>query len=99
MGKVIDITDKLNFEGNPIIRVKGQDLEVQAGAENMLRILGLFGSGKTEMQAAAEAIEMLFNKEDRKKIEKLKLSIKDYMTVIKEAINAATDGGDDPGEQ
>lgn len=99
MAKVVDITDKLSFDENPVIRIKGQDLEVQAGAENILRILGLFGSEKNELRAAAEATELLFNEKDRKKLEKMKLNIKDYTEVIKTAIYIATEEEENTGEQ
>lgn len=99
MAKVVDITEKLSFDENPVIRVKGEDLEVQADAENMLRILGAFGSGKTEIQAAMEAVKMLFNERDRKKINKLKLNIKDYMELIRNSINIAVGEEDSLGEQ
>lgn len=99
MARVVDITDKLSFDENPVIRIKGEELEVQSGAENMLRILGLFDSEKTEVHAAVEAAELMFNDRDKKKIARMKLQIGDYMQLIKEAINVALDADDSQGEQ
>ena len=98
MGKIVDITDKLSFDENPLIRIKGEDLEIQASAENMLKIMGMFESGKTEIQAAMEATDLIFNERDKKKIKKLELQIKDYMKLIQIAINTAMDLEEGQGE-
>lgn len=42
MAKVIDITDKLNFEESPAITIKGQVYKVNDSAETMLKLMGLF---------------------------------------------------------
>lgn len=99
MAKVVDITEKLSFNENPVLRIKGEDLEIQSSAENMLKILGMFDSGKTEIQAAVEATELLFNERDKKKIKKLNLQISDYMKVIKLAVDTAMEEDDSQGEQ
>lgn len=98
MGKILDITDKLSFDENPVIRIKGEDLEIQASAENMLKIMGMFDSGKTEIQAAMEATDLIFNERDKKKIKKLGLQIKDYMKLIQIAIDTAMDLEESQGE-
>ena len=41
MSKIIDITDKLDFEENPRLKVKDIELEVDASAENLLKVMGL----------------------------------------------------------
>ena len=35
MGKIIDITDKLSFDGNPKLKIKDNELEVNADAPTM----------------------------------------------------------------
>lgn len=97
MSKVIDITDKLSFNENPILKVKNQQLEVQADAETMLRIMGLFNE-KSETVAAVEAASLLFSEADKRKIAKMKLSMKDYMVLIETAMNVAM-GENEEGEQ
>ena len=44
MAKMIDITEKLTFEGNPSLLIKGKKLEVNADAPTMLKVMGLMGS-------------------------------------------------------
>ena len=41
MAKVIDITDRLDFDENPVIKVRGVELEVNADAATMLKVMGL----------------------------------------------------------
>lgn len=84
-----DITDKLSFDENPTLKVKGEVIEVQADAMNVLKIMGLFDGEKSESKATLEAAEMLFSKKDREKIKGMKLQFKDYVTLVQEAINIA----------
>ena len=98
MGKIVDITDKLSFDENPVIRIKGEELEILADAENMLKIMGMFDSGRTEIQAAMEATDLIFNERDKKKIKKLELQIKDYLKLIQIAIDTAMDLEENQGE-
>ena len=41
MAKIVDITEKLSFEGNPRLKIKGRELEVNADAPTMLKVMGL----------------------------------------------------------
>lgn len=95
--KVIDITEKLNFEQRPKIIIKKAEIEVNNSAETMLKVMGAFSS-KDEAEAVTEAIELLFDKENRQKLNKLKLSFKDFMTVVECAMNLIQ-GDEDGGEQ
>lgn len=97
MAKVVDITDKLSFEENPKLKIKDVEVTVNADAETMLRIMGSFGN-KTELQASLEAYELMFSEKDRRQIAKTKLSAKDLMTLIQEAMSLVM-GGDSEGEQ
>ena len=96
MGKVVDITEKLSFDENPTIVIKGEKLEVNTDARTVLEILGLF-QNKNEMEAVSEAYEKLFSEKDRKKIEKMKLPFKDFQTLIEEAMELVT-GDNEEGE-
>ena len=51
MAKTIDITDKLAFDENPKLVVKGKELEVNADATTVLKIMGILGDGDN-MQTA-----------------------------------------------
>lgn len=99
MSKVVDITDKLSFDTNPVLKVKNESFEVQSDAETVLKIMGLFNGEKNEMEAATEAVKLLFDKEDQKRLMKMKLSFKDYMILIKQAIDLAAGNGEESGEQ
>ena len=95
MGKIVDITEKLKFEQNPVLKIRDVELEVNADAKTMLEIMGLFKS-RSEIEAATEAMEKLFGEGDRKKLESLNLSFRDYMTVMSEAMDLIQ--GDSQGE-
>lgn len=41
MAKIVDITDKLSFDENPKLVIKGKELEVNADAPTMLKVMGL----------------------------------------------------------
>lgn len=97
MAKVVDITDKLSFDQNPVIAIKDQQCEINADAKSMLEIMGLF-AGKGQAEAAIEAYEILFSKKDREKIDKMNLPFKDFMKVIEIAMNMVI-GEEEPGEQ
>ena len=96
MAKVVDITDKLSFDQNPMIMIKDQQYEVNADAKSMLEIMGMF-SNKPETEAAIGAYEILFSEKDRKKIDKMNLPFKDFMKVIEISMNLVV-GEDGQGE-
>lgn len=96
MKKIVDITEKLAFDENPVLVVKGEKLEVQADAENLLIMMGLFDN-ESSQEAAIKSYNLLFSEKDREKLAKMKLSFRDLVTVIQEAITLAT-GGESLGE-
>lgn len=98
MAKKIDITEKLNFDENPRIIVKGTEYEVNADAETVLKIMGLLGNGENVNPASVmKMYELMFEKKEREKIEKLKMQFQDFRTFIFEAINLIT-GDEEQGE-
>lgn len=100
MAKIVDITDKLSFYGNPCLMIRGEKLEVNADAPTMLKIMGIMktdGSG-VELEVIMSAYELVFPEESRNVIDKMKLSVQDWMTVVEAAINLIM-GDDEPGEQ
>lgn len=97
MSKVVDITDKLDFDSNPKIKIKDKEYEVNSDAETVLKVMGQFGeNGQLSPAALVRIYELIFNEKDRKAIDKLKLKFKDFTEVI----NAATDLiiGEEEGE-
>ncbi|MBE5973202.1 MAG: hypothetical protein E7251_01220 [Paenibacillaceae bacterium] len=99
MARVADITDKLTFEGNPSLIIKGKKLEVNADAPTMLKVMGIMSADKPGLNEIIKAYEMMFPEKSQKEIEKLKLSFNDLVVVIKEGINLITGENDTPGEQ
>lgn len=99
MSKVLDITDKLSFDTNPVIVVKGEELEVHSDAATVIKIIGLFNGEKSELEASTEAIDLLFSKKDKEKIKNLNLLMKDYKILIQEAVNLAVGDDDSEGEE
>lgn len=98
MAKVIDITDKLSFDENPKLKIKGIVVTVNADAETMLKIMGAFGN-ESEMQASLKAYDLMFSEKDRKKINGLKLPARSLMTLIQEAMNLVMGEGDSGEDQ
>lgn len=99
MAKVIDITDKLTFDGNPSLVIKGKKLEVNADAPTMLKVMGLMGSGEPGPKEIVDMYEMMFPEKSQKEIEKMKLGFGDLVTVVEAAVGLIIDGEDSRGEQ
>ncbi len=88
MAKIVDITEKLEFEENPRLKVRDTEIEVNADAATMLKVMGVLGD--TEEPGAREVTQMyelMFAEEEREKIEQMKLSFKDFTTLVYTAIS------------
>lgn len=88
MGKIVDITDKLEFNENPVIKIRDVELEVNTDAKTILQIMGIFDA-ESEIQAALKSANLLFGNDGMKKLEKMKLSIKDFLAVIQTSMDIA----------
>lgn len=98
MSKLIDITDKLNFEEKPSVRVKNVDLAINNDAVSMLKVAALFEDGNGKSKDVIEMYHLLFDESEREKIEKLKLNMHDFNALISESAKIATDDLTDEGE-
>lgn len=99
MAKIVDITDKLTYEENPRIKVKGEEIEVNADAATILKLMGILSEQETPGPKEIIAMyELIFRPEEREKIEGLKLRFTDFTTLIYAAISLVT-GDPEPGEQ
>lgn len=67
MVKKVDITEKLNFDENPKMVIKGVEIEVNADAETMLKIMGEFSS-KSELHASLGAFQLFSQIKNRKRL-------------------------------
>lgn len=100
MARKIDITDKLSFEENPSLIIKGKNIEVNSDAPTMLKVMGLMSSDDPGAQEILEAYNMVFPEKSKKEIEKMKLGFKDLIIVVQEAVQLIS-GVEEPdgGEQ
>lgn len=99
MAKTVDITDKLSFDENPFLVIKGKKLEVNADAPTMLKVMGLMGKGDPGPDEIMQAYNMVFTDKAQKEIEKLKVSFKDLMIIIESAVDLIVGEDSEPGEQ
>ena len=98
MARKVDITDKLTFEGNPILVIKGKELEVNADAPTMLKVMGLVGGNPGPKEIVA-MYDLMFLEKARKELDKLKLTFDDLVTVINAAVSLITGEDSEQGEQ
>nr|DAH30458.1 MAG TPA: hypothetical protein [Caudoviricetes sp.] len=92
MSKIIDITNKLNFEEKPKILVKGTEIEVNDDAISFIKAIALFDSEDgVKTSDILSALELLFDEENREKIAKLHLSFVDLSTLIRTATDLIAD--------
>lgn len=100
MSKIIDITNKLNFEEKPIIKVKDVEIEANNEAATMLKIVALFDeiSESGSVKDVLTIYDLLFDEENRKKIESLKLSYEDFLTFVMESAQLLMSNGEEPDE-
>lgn len=101
MSKIVNITEKLEMDGNPYLVIKDEKLEVNADAATMLKIMGKYGEIE-ESEATPKDIldlyDLMFPEESRMKIEKLKLSFNDLTVVVMEAQKLITGAKETEGE-
>lgn len=93
---IYSLTEKLKFDENPQIEVKGKKFTIQSDAETVLELIDVLNT-RGEMQAAIDAFGILFTEKDQKAIKALKLKFDDYMLVLSTAISLAL--GEDPDEE
>lgn len=98
MSKLIDITDKLNFEEKPSVRVKNVDLAINNDAVSMLKVAALFEDGNGKSKDVIEMYHLLFDESEREKIEKLKLNMHDFNALISESTKIVQGDLTDEGE-
>ena len=98
MSKIIDITDKLNFEEKPIIKVKDVEIKANNDAVTMLKIIALFDNDGKDMSVknVLDIYNLLFNEENQQKIDSLKLSFEDFSTLVVNAAQAVINDNEEP---
>lgn len=97
MAKVVDITEKLSFDENPKLLIRGEELEINADAATVLKILDIVGDGQLGIKGTIKCMNLLMGKESREKLDAMKLSFADYMEVINRAMNLASGTPEEDG--
>lgn len=97
MAKVVDITNKLEFDGNPKLRIKDKEIEVNADAPTMLKVMNLVGDDPTPKEVIA-LYNLVFPEESRKVLDDMKLNFADLITVVEAAVSAISGDTDTSGE-
>lgn len=90
------LTDKLKFDGKPQIEVNGKILTIDNSAVTVLKLVDTVQNGG-ELAGAKAVTELLFNEKDRKIIEKLGLSVGDYIKFCEVCMDLAL--GNDPDQK
>ena len=96
MAKIVDITEKLDFEQKPQIKIKGDTLTVNNEAVTVLEIMPLFEKEETSSEELLRTCKLLFSENDFEKIKALKLNVKDFKTLFE--ITMSLVSGDSEGE-
>lgn len=102
MSKRIDLTEKLDFEGTPVIVVSGVEIEVNDDAQNVLKLMGMAADNNDiNAETLGKMADMLFTKQGKKNLDSLKLNMANYTKVIETAMDLATGeyGEDDQSPQ
>lgn len=103
MSKVVNITDKLNFEENPALQIGEMTVEVHADAETVLRLMGTFkGKDEVDINTVTEMMGLLFDPEAVQQLcamerDGKKLSARSLMVIVQEGMNLVI-GDDSEGE-
>lgn len=84
MARIVDITDKLNFEEKPGIKIKDTVITINNDAPSMLKVLAILedDGGKMKPSAIQKLADLLFDEEEYAKLVALRLSIEDYTMVV-----------------
>lgn len=99
MARKVDITSKLTFEENPALIIRGKEIEVNADAPTMLKIMNFMTEDGVEINQINEAYELIFPEKSRKTIEDMRLCVPDWMTVVQEAMSLVIGEDFQPGER
>ena len=97
MAKVVDITNKLEFDGNPKLKIKDKEIEVNADAPTMLKVMNLVGDDPTPKEVIT-LYNLVFPEESRKVLDDMKLNFADLITVVEAAVSVISGDTDTSGE-
>ena len=93
---IYSLTDKLNFNEDPQIEIKGKVITIKSDAETVLKLLDIV-QNESQYKGAISAIDLLLSEKDRKVLKSLNLNISDYMKFTETIVDLAL--GNDPDEE
>lgn len=97
--KKVDITEKLDLGGNPYLVIAGDELEVNADAATMLKVLGIIaGEPMSEAQLTLKLYDLIFPAKSKELIGVKRLNFQDLKVVIQEAMDLISGNEADEGE-
>lgn len=91
--KVLDITDKLKTQEQPVLKVKGVEMPVNDDAITFLTVMELMESGNPSVMDIMQASKAIFGEDGFEKLSSLNLNLDNFMTVITEAMDLVTGEG------
>lgn len=94
----VDITEKLNFEDDPKLIIRGEEYQVNSDALTMLKVMQCMNDDNPKIDEIMSAYEAMFPERERKRLEKLKLKFTDFTMVIQQAVALVTGEGTETGE-
>lgn len=97
MAKVVDITSKLEFDGNPKLKIKDKEIELNADAPTMLKVMNLVGDDPTPKEVIT-LYNLVFPEESRKVLDDMKLNFADLITVVEAAVSVISGNIETSGE-
>lgn len=99
MSKIIDITEKLSFDTSPVIKIKDIELKVNDDASTALKMMAIMSDSgdNVGIKEIVDMYKLLFDENDRKKIDALKLKFTDFAELVKTAMGLVT-GNEELGE-
>ena len=97
MAKVVDITNKLEFDGNPKLKIKDKEIEVNADAPTMLKVMNLVGDDPTPKDVIT-LYNLVFPEESRKVLDDMKMNFADLITVVEAAVSVISGDIETSGE-
>lgn len=89
------LTDKLSFNDDPQVEIKGKIITVKSDAETVLKLLDIVQNGG-EIAGTVSAVDLLLSEKDKKTLKGLNLKIADYMKFTETIVDLAL--GNDPDE-
>lgn len=104
MAKVIDITDKLNFEELPKLKIKDVELQVNSDAGTMLKVMQAISENEGMGPAVLLKIyQLVFPEEEQRVIQKMNVcgfeGLRTIITSAVELVTGASFEDADQGEQ